>query len=1463
MSVIGIDQRTSTTAYSTFPLSVATTVDVGFQEPWGSGIAIGPNHVLTAGHVSFEPSLTPPAISPQRVVLSSNEDALVSRRIGADPADPPANVANQNFLKGYDANPVLANDIALLTTSTALIPAASAIGLISFLDPDDAAGLTVDLAGYPGDIANGRDLVSAPPGPITGTQANGRMRYEIDTAGGQSGSGVWHVLDGDSDPRVLGVHTHGTGQSALVAALPLIGRDNGGTLITQEVYDGIAAQMAADAGGGLAALAADLPENAIVGSGGDDAVIASWREERVLGGDGDDALAGGGADDRLEGGDGTDQALFSGLIGEYDITITDAATPAFTISDTRAGAPDGVDSLTGIEFATFEFDDTDEFGTAGYGVDDDGDVLFVPLLVDPDDPTKLRDGPLVDPDASKIVITDAGGARIGEASIEIPAFSWDGDVDYTLTLGLQDSGLFNIAYIVDSSGSMSGTNIAETRDAYRSLTQFLIDEGIAEDSNFAVVDFDSSARLFANLTAAQATATVDGLAAGGGTSFGPALTTAEGWFESLGNVGNVTNVAYFLSDGFGTGASPELQLVNEGEAGEAVVDVRAFGIGFGADLASLDLIDSGDATLLTDPADLEAAFAVSGIDRTVIDRIEVKLDGTVIDTLPENALVDGPLGLQVEGSIDGLEVSREAMNEIEFDIVFSDGTPTATLATTITTGQEELVRRSADGTRDVVTLAVFQQDFVGGTETAIVNGNALDNALTVSTSGNVLRGNGGDDLLAVLAGDGNVLDGGDGTDTAVFAGTLASLGGVTRVGQQLVVGNGNTLVDVEFVRFDDALIDLSDLSEVAEVSLAGATISVDEDDAAATIRLTLANPVATDTAIDVATRPGTAISGQDYVATTETVTIAAGEIAVEIAVALTDDDLAEGAERFFVDLSLPGDPVFPGGGKTATAAVEIADDDTFIAITFEEAAGDFAEGTGTPATRTITVERFGDLSGTDSVAVAFAPSGPDPVDGADFAGGALPSGTITFAPGEDVQLFAFEIAPDDVEEPDERFTVTLTPVSGGADVFAEPAAFTIVDDDGADDLIGTEPPTTDEGRLIQGTPGDDDLMGGAGDDTIVAGEGDDTVTAGAGDDEARGQGGGDLLLGGPGDDTLSGNGGDDTVRGEDGDDDLFGNVGNDVLAGFDGDDRLTGNAGRDTMRGGDGDDSLFGGEDGDVVDAGTGDDLVLAGDGDDRVDGRDGDDEVFGGAGDDSLTGGRGEDLLIGNAGNDTIRGNGGDDRLFGIGGDDEIFGGNGADKMFGGEGDDTLDGVTGDDALFGEGGADELRGSFGDDDLYGGADDDLLLGGSGDDRLFGQDGDDDLQGGTGDDSLFAGPGDDTMDGGAGDDFLTAGPGLNRMIGGDGADTFVFDGNDIRGLLPENDRSATIADFDASEGDVLRFRSDFFPPSFDELVFTEIAGIGTEVDFAGQGVILFEGLDPADLPETAFDLPSDGFPAPF
>jgi hypothetical protein len=82
-----------------------------------------------------------------------------------------------------------------------------------------------------------------------------------------------------------------------------------------------------------------------------------------------------------------------------------------------------------------------------------------------------------------------------------------------------------------------------------------------------------------------------------------------------------------------------------------------------------------------------------------------------------------------------------------------------------------------------------------------------------------------------------------------------------------------------------------------------------------------------------------------------------------------------------------------------------------------------------------------------SAAWSVAGSGTAPATAADFAGGVLPSGTVTFAAGETSKTITVAVAADHVVEANEGFAVTLSSPSSGASIGTASTSGTIVNDD--------------------------------------------------------------------------------------------------------------------------------------------------------------------------------------------------------------------------------------------------------------------------------------------------------------------------------------------------------------------------------------------------------------------------------
>lgn len=391
------------------------------------------------------------------------------------------------------------------------------------------------------------------------------------------------------------------------------------------------------------------------------------------------------------------------------------------------------------------------------------------------------------------------------------------------------------------------------------------------------------------------------------------------------------------------------------------------------------------------------------------------------------------------------------------------------------------------------------------------------------------------------------------------------------------------------------------------------------------------------------------------------------------------------------------------------------------------------------------ITRTGDLTGISSVSWSLAGSGADPANGADFAGGALPAGQVSFAIGESSKTITIKIAGDALVERNEGFTLTLiNPVNAAIDVAT--ATGIILNDD-----IAPPPGLTIEqkswGATIAGSSGDDSftihgggntvdagdgndnihtegwnntIHGGAGNDVIDAGEGNATVDAGAGDDEITLHGWGNTVLAGAGNDTVEGAQGNTTIDGGAGDNHI-------VVQGWG--NMVTAGAGNNFVQGGEGNSQFILGNGDNTIQVWGWNNSIRLGHGDNTIEGIDGNTSIFVGDGD-NLIGLKGWNnmLSMGDGANVVYASGGGDAHVTGGDGHNiiQLKGwnnvvdlGDGGNTVWAGLGMSKITLGAGNDAVWiGASGGSEVSTGAGDDVIYtGGATNDVLRGGTGNDN--------------------------------------------------------------------------------------------------------------------------------------------------
>ena len=257
-------------------------------------------------------------------------------------------------------------------------------------------------------------------------------------------------------------------------------------------------------------------------------------------------------------------------------------------------------------------------------------------------------------------------------------------------------------------------------------------------------------------------------------------------------------------------------------------------------------------------------------------------------------------------------------------------------------------------------------------------------------------------------------------------------------------------------------------------------VTVDEDAGSATLTVELA-PASTGTVtVDYATRDGLggAKAGDDYTATSGTLTFAATETSKTITVPILNDDAYENNESFDVDLSNPTGATLP---DPPSAAVRIDSEDAVPTASLADVTVDEGAGTMTLTLRLshpsdaetgyFTIYDEDDETGT-------ATEGEDYDDF--LLGPPGRTARITVPAGSLSQTFDITIVDDSEDEPDETIIILWT-VFPNHDV--TPTSFnftgTITDNDGSNNAPTTPvtPPTTppkltpDAPQYLRATPG--------------------------------------------------------------------------------------------------------------------------------------------------------------------------------------------------------------------------------------------------------------------------------------------------------------------------------------------------------------------------------------------------------
>jgi hypothetical protein len=591
-----------------------------------------------------------------------------------------------------------------------------------------------------------------------------------------------------------------------------------------------------------------------------------------------------------------------------------------------------------------------------------------------------------------------------------------------------------------------------------------------------------------------------------------------------------------------------------------------------------------------------------------------------------------------------------------FDVTLSNPTGSAYITTATATG-------TIQNDDSATNLAI------SGVNTAQLEGNSGTTNLTftVTRTGDTT---GATDVSYAITGSG------------VNAANSADFGGTLPTGTVSFAANETTKTIVVPVSGDIVLepnetfdVTLSNATGGASISTAVATGTIQNDDSTTSLAISGANATqlegnsgttnltftvtrtgdttgATDVSYAISGSGVSAANAADFGGTlpTGTVSFAANETSKTIVVPVSGDIVLEPNETFDVTLSNA-----TGGAAitTAVATGTIQNDDSTTSLAISSANPEQIEGNSGSTAFSFLVMRTGDTTGTTDVSFAVTGSGTNAATASDFVGNALPTGTISFAPGQSFKTIVVPVSGDTGLEANQDFTITLSNPTGGAAITTATATSTIQNDDNtlaisAANAVQAEgnsgnkaftftitrsiftSGTTKVDWGVSGSAAAADFAGNVlpkGTVTFTGTQTSKVVTVNVKGDIAK-ELDEDFTV------TLSNptNGAivtatatgtiqndDSTYLGTAGNDTLPGTVGNDTISGLDGQDSLSGLAGNDSLNGGNGNDLLSGGLGNDILIGGAGNDTLVG------VDPNTG----FGIGEIDKLTGGAGSDRFI------------------------------------------------------------------------------------------------------------------------------------------------------------------------------------------------------------------------------------------
>ncbi|WP_207802036.1 gliding motility-associated C-terminal domain-containing protein [Flavobacterium aquariorum] len=275
-----------------------------------------------------------------------------------------------------------------------------------------------------------------------------------------------------------------------------------------------------------------------------------------------------------------------------------------------------------------------------------------------------------------------------------------------------------------------------------------------------------------------------------------------------------------------------------------------------------------------------------------------------------------------------------------------------------------------------------------------------------------------------------------GISIVIPAGSLSGTVSIDPIDDIISEGNESVIANITSViggcaaenGIQTATVTIVDDEAAPMVSISNPTVT---EGANAVFTVSIDNPSSVDTVVDVVTATGTA-GTSDYIATTTTVTIPAGQTSVTVSVPTTDDAIDEPSESFTLNATVTSGNT---SNPTATGTATINDNDATPTVSISN----LTVTEGTNAVFTVSIDVASSVDTVVDVVTATGTAGTS-----DYT---VTTTTVTIPAGQTSVTVSVPTTDDAIDEPSESFTLNATVTSGNTSNPTVTGTATITDND--------------------------------------------------------------------------------------------------------------------------------------------------------------------------------------------------------------------------------------------------------------------------------------------------------------------------------------------------------------------------------------------------------------------------------